>query len=350
MAQARKTFFSLGGPTYMEDPRVAEAQRQQSLGLDQQRINLQAQQNAQSNALARQQMALEGALARERMGLDLQRALMGREESAAERTLRESLFGREQAGLDRRSQAQLDAQRLSQQAGFDFRSQEAGLQRGFDAEQGALGREQAALLAELRNQSFERQNQAQISATSSNVDKRLAAQAENTARRIAADDRRSEREAKLRRDAWKREDAARKISDQLRGRQIKVSEDRLGYQKDADKAEREAQAQLQRAQDMSVAAGLLQKVRKGGQIEPWEAAAMSPGQVKVLNELRQRFPDQSTSWIDDVREYGKAGWEENPVLAPSALGYGVSRLMEALGLKRAPRQLSGGDVNMPPAR
>lgn len=80
MAQWRKTFFSMGGPEFIPDPRAQEAQAQQALALDQQRLMAgQAQQQADlelrrqvEERLAGQFMAQLG-MDRERMGYQQQR-------------------------------------------------------------------------------------------------------------------------------------------------------------------------------------------------------------------------------------------------------------------------------------
>ena len=59
MAQARRTFFSLGGPTYIDDPRVTEAQNQQRIALEQQALMDSRASKQQALAMQQQQMAMD---------------------------------------------------------------------------------------------------------------------------------------------------------------------------------------------------------------------------------------------------------------------------------------------------
>lgn len=127
MAQARKTFFSLGGPTYIDDPRVNEAQRWQQLQQAQQAQaqQAQAQQRAMTNAAADRQMrwALaqqEGTLARERLAqqdrqFGAQQAgqvSRGKARRAHELSLQEILTGRQESQQERQQGFQTERDRL----------------------------------------------------------------------------------------------------------------------------------------------------------------------------------------------------------------------------------------------
>lgn len=59
MAQARRTFFSLGGPTYLDDPRESEARAREASQRAQQAVGLQRQQIQNELMLGQQRLALE---------------------------------------------------------------------------------------------------------------------------------------------------------------------------------------------------------------------------------------------------------------------------------------------------
>ncbi len=140
MAQARKTFFSLGGPTYIDDPRVNEAQRWQQLQQAQQAQaqQAQAQQRAMTNAAADRQMrwALaqqEGTLARERLAqqdrqFGAQQAgqvSRGKARRAHELSLQEILTGRQESQQERQQGFQTERDRLQNERRVDAESRKA---------------------------------------------------------------------------------------------------------------------------------------------------------------------------------------------------------------------------------
>lgn len=173
MAQAVRTFYDLGGPMYMADPRVAEAQAQQRLALEQQRIRLgglqalqaqqaqqlareqaqQRQQNFASDLAFRQAEAERGAADRQQ-AFELQRAGMSqaREESALDRALRESMQQRglgaqaQEAAAGRefaagQSEAERNLRLALQQAGFSEANIQGFMDREFRADEAERGRE-----------------------------------------------------------------------------------------------------------------------------------------------------------------------------------------------------------------
>lgn len=66
MALARKTIFSLGGPSYIDDPRVREAQESAKIGLQQQRLHQQRLAAHAQQQMAQQQLAQEQEQMRQR--------------------------------------------------------------------------------------------------------------------------------------------------------------------------------------------------------------------------------------------------------------------------------------------
>lgn len=164
MAQSRKTIFSLGGPTYLDDPRVAEAQRAQALRL---------QEEAQNASLER--AALEASAAVERAQIDAQSRLrdaMLREQGWTDRARMQQAgenerarMGREDAQASRNDQLQL---------GYDRLAQDALL-----AQQSEAGREQArradllrAALNALSNENRQ-PDPAMVAGTAADYEKRI---------------------------------------------------------------------------------------------------------------------------------------------------------------------------------
>lgn len=131
MAQYRKTVFNLSsGPGQaIEDPRVAEMQRQQQIMLEQERAQNDVRLREQAMAQQAAQARMENMIAQGRLGLDREKFGASMQEAAVERALREKLFG---AGHE-------NAMELAQlrEGGLDSR---ALADRTFQGEQGDLAR------------------------------------------------------------------------------------------------------------------------------------------------------------------------------------------------------------------